>query len=281
MAMDKTTAINKFNIFRNEIESLKNITPHDGAFLKWNRDVEVAIENIFKGKDGQSRHMEDWKNINFEGTYENDFDLMNGYSSEFNVNEYHQKLEQADALLSSFIDEITDYWTDETISQEGQRRSNAKERSIAVEGNEVFIIHGHDNELKETVARFIENLGLNPIILHEKANEGKTIIEKFEKHSSVGFAIALLTPDDKGRKNKVRKERSRARQNVIFEMGYFFGRLGRHRVCALKKGGLEIPSDNDGVLYIPYDTAGAWKHSLFIELKAAGYSIDGTVTPTV
>ena len=102
------------------------------------------------------------------------------------------------------------------------------------------------------MARFLEKLGLQPIILHEQPNSGRTIIEKFETYSSdISFAIVLLTPDDIGGINENDQEQQpRARQNVIMELGYFMGRLGRTRVCALHKGGVELPSDYQGVVYI-------------------------------
>jgi predicted nucleotide-binding protein len=97
----------------------------------------------------------------------------------------------------------------------------------------VFIVHGQADGPREAVARFLEQLGIEPIILHEHANRGRTIIEKFEAHADVGFAIILLTPDDMG-VAQGGKQRPRARQNVILELGYFIGRLGRSHVCALK-----------------------------------------------
>lgn len=91
------------------------------------------------------------------------------------------------------------------------------------DSEKVFLVHGHDNELKETVARFLEKIGLIPIILHEQASKGQTIIEKFEEHSNVSYAIVLMTPDDVGNlKSNKGKLNQRARQNVIFELGYFF-----------------------------------------------------------
>lgn len=103
----------------------------------------------------------------------------------------------------------------------------------------IFIVHGHDEGAREAVARYVERLGFEPIILHEQASQGRTIIEKIEAHSDVGFAIVLLTPDDfGGRKGEEAKDR--ARQNVLLELGYFVGRLGRARVCALKRGELEV-----------------------------------------
>lgn len=143
--------------------------------------------------------------------------------------------------------------------------------------NKVFIIHGHDEALKQEVARFIEKIGLEAIILHEQANKGKTIIEKFEDSSDVGFAIALLTPDDKVIKvNDDGEEVTffRARQNVIFEMGFFIGAIGRASVFPLVKGDkIEIPSDYSGVVYTKYN-AGSWKIDLIKELKSVGYNCD-------
>jgi predicted nucleotide-binding protein len=139
----------------------------------------------------------------------------------------------------------------------------------------VFVVHGHDNEAKESVARFIERLRLSPIILHEQPNSGRTVIEKFEVFSDVGFAVVLLTPDDIGTSAAEPKNlKPRARQNVILELGYFMGKLSRFRVCALYKPGVEIPSDYQGVLYIELDPAGAWKQKLAQELVEANFSID-------
>ena len=124
--------------------------------------------------------------------------------------------------------------------------------------NIVFVIHGHDGDARESVARFLENLGLQPIIPHEQANKGRTIIEKFENHADVAFAVVLLTPDDEGeRKDDKSDLKPRARQNVILEPGFFLGRLGRTHVCLLVKGDMETPSDYDGVVYTKPDDAGA------------------------
>lgn len=140
---------------------------------------------------------------------------------------------------------------------------------------EIFIVHGHDEAAKEGVARFLEKLGLRPIILHEQANAGLTIIEKFERYSNVAFAVVLLTPDDKGAaKDSTHDLKPRARQNVILELGYFVGKLGRSAVCALHKGGVELPSDIQGVVYVDMDNAGAWKIALAREIKEAGLPID-------
>jgi predicted nucleotide-binding protein len=137
----------------------------------------------------------------------------------------------------------------------------------------IFIVHGHDDGARETVARFLERIGLEAVILHEQANQGRTIIEKVVAHSDVGFAVVLLTPDDEGCAKGGEPE-PRPRQNVLLELGYFIGRLGREKVCALKRGTLEIPSDFAGVVWETMDSNGGWKQALARELEAAGHSID-------
>lgn len=140
--------------------------------------------------------------------------------------------------------------------------------------NKVFIVHGHDGEARETVARFLGNIGFDPIILHEQANKGRTIIEKVEANADVGFAVVLLTPDDVGRAKGDSDLEPRARQNVLLELGYFMARLGRDKVCALRKGDVSIPSDFAGVVWEAMDEAGAWKQKLARELGAAGHAVD-------
>ncbi len=140
----------------------------------------------------------------------------------------------------------------------------------------VFLVHGHDHAALHSVARFLEHLGLAPVVLHEQPNKGRTIIEKFIDHSQVGFAVVLLTPDDIGRsaKDAPSNERARARQNVILELGYFIGKIGRDKVCPLYVNGVEIPSDYLGTAFTQMDDSGAWKLTLARELKAAGFAID-------
>ena len=137
------------------------------------------------------------------------------------------------------------------------------------------MVHGHDETIREKVAGFLRKLDLEPIVLHEQPNIGRTIIEKFVDYADVGFAVILLTPDDVGAvKNKENDLKPRARQNVIFELGYFVGILGRNKVCALKEKNVETPSDYDGVVYTDLDAAGAWKMEVVRELKGAGFEID-------
>lgn len=147
--------------------------------------------------------------------------------------------------------------------------------SLPTRVQDVFIVHGQDDVARETVARFVEQLGLRAIILADQPSNGRTIIAKIEHYSRVGFVIVLLTPDDIGyRKDQPRQKKYRARQNVIFELGFFIGKLGHSKVCSLYKEGVEILSDYQGVVYIPMDQDGGWKIRLARELAAAGINFD-------
>lgn len=138
----------------------------------------------------------------------------------------------------------------------------------------VFIVHGHDDAAKLEVALTLQRAGFEPIILHEQASNGKTIIEKIEKYTDVCYAVVLYTPCDLGRAKENTQERPRARQNVVFEHGYLIAKLKRNRVCALVKDGVETPGDMSGVVYIPMGNDGGWKLKLATEMNAVGLNFD-------
>ena len=174
------------------------------------------------------------------------------------------------ALIKIAVEDLQEDLEDQVVAADVAPAPQNK----ATDKTNVFVVHGHDDAAKHEVARFLQNAGLKPIILHEQASMGNTVIEKLEHYSDVGFAIVLLTPDDVGRAQNQEELQPRARQNVIAELFYFLGKLGRNHVCAFKKGTIEIPSDIGGVVYIDLDAAGGWKTVLLRELEAAGYTID-------
>ena len=184
------------------------------------------------------------------------------------------------AAYSEGLDEATAFWNRcslklMSIGRKTIRRSLLwhRPRLEQTNTNQIFIIHGRDHGTRETVARFLENLGLEPVILQEQPDEGLTIIEKFEQYARVNFAVALFTSDDVGGLPDDGLQ-PRVRQNVVFELGYFIGKFGRNRVRVLVKGAPEIPSDYSGVLYIPLDEAEGWKLALGRELRNAGFEIE-------
>ena len=128
--------------------------------------------------------------------------------------------------------------------------------------------------MKQAAARFLAHLEFEAIILHEQASGGDTIIEKVERNADVSYAVVLLSPDDVGAaRDKKDQLQPRARQNVILELGYFIGKLGRARVCPIKRGVVEIPSDLHGVVYVAFEGDG-WKNHLVKELKHIGFEVD-------
>ncbi|MGW5141910.1 TIR domain-containing protein [Nocardia beijingensis] len=142
-------------------------------------------------------------------------------------------------------------------------------------GGDIFIIHGHDKARKLEVARLVAGLtGNEPVILQDQVSGGKTLIEKFEKFANnASFAIALATADDEGKAYKDSgPHRPRARQNVIFEWGYFCAAIGRDRVALLYDDGVELPSDVNGIVMIKLE--GDWKITLMRELEDAGIPVD-------
>ena len=175
-------------------------------------------------------------------------------------------------LFDVMLDEIklSDVSEDAVVHREKKR----------IRSNRIFIVHGHDDEMKLEVARTIEKLGLEPVILHEQPNMGRTIIEKVIDHSNVGFAVVLLSPDDLGCSAIDYPDgiKHRARQNVIMELGFFLGKLGRNSVLPLYRSvqgkDLELPSEYDGVIYTKFSEDGGWKLKLVQELNAISYNVD-------
>jgi len=175
-------------------------------------------------------------------------------------------------VLKSMIDSVKE----RTDSERAATADVIEEEAWPSARDEVFIVHGRKPGPREEVARLLTRLKLKPIILQEHASEGRTIIEKFEDHSNVGYAVVLLTGDDRGGllEDDPSTYRRRARQNVILELGYFVGKLGRRGVCVLCEEDVDVPSDFHGVVYVPLDERGAWRYELAKEMRAAGLDID-------
>ncbi|KWW14584.1 nucleotide-binding protein [Pseudomonas putida] len=188
--------------------------------------------------------------------------------------DYHRPIQRrvlnSIALLEQAQKSLKEDLADLPAAKDTQSASGRENK--LVHSDRVFVVHGHDEGARESVARFLERLGFEPVILHEQANRGRTVIEKIEAHRDVGFAVVLLTPDDQGCVKGGELE-PRARQNVLLELGYFLGYLGRDRVCALKRDQVEIPSDFAGVVWTSMSDEG-WKQALSRELQDAGYEID-------
>lgn len=238
-------------------------------FRKWKRSVKAAVANIF-GED--SRHLEEIENIRFSPTA-----WTVGPSGDRAIRRARNSgIKQTIAFIESMEEEIENYWHEEPESEATVGKDTSDAASSEGEPR-VFIVHGHDSGAKEAVARFISKLDLKPVILHEQPNEGRSLLRKIEDESnSIGFAVVILTPDDECCVTEGEEEGElRARQNVVFELGFFTAALGRERVAALKHEKVVIPSDYDGIGYIPFDQEERrWRMELINELKAAGLEVD-------
>ena len=270
--MSKSEAVGHLQRVREQIQGLEEGSTDSSAFIEWRRDTRIAIENVFGKGSGEAS---EFANTSF---YPPSIGIsVIGSEAEERARDerwqqesYSNGLIRSKSLLKSMIDQIRTYWLDESEPIEPDSDlENTKPSS-----NKVLIVHGTDAGIKNEVARLIEKLGLEAIILEEQPSMGRTLIDKFEQMTDeVEFATVLLTPDDEGRKKDTDKLTPRARQNVILELGFVSASLGRHRVCALRKGNVEIPSDYSGVVYVSMDDQD-WKLKYIRELKTAGYEVD-------
>ena len=254
----------KFKAIYNEIDLLisNSVRCSDPRFKEWEFRVDRFLAKHY-GQESEERIR--FSKVDF-GEYHGQNDILAGIRCK-------SGLQEAKAIFKVYLDEL-----------EQEDFDRAAERIKAVGGevvkinnwvekkyDKVFIVHGHDNALKQEVARIIEKQGLEAVILSEQANGGKTIIEKIEENSDVGAAICLFTGDDYGRAKDATSENLRARQNVVFEAGYFMGKLGRGNVILIASPDIEIPSDLQGVVYTNKDM---WQTDVLRELKAIGYNVD-------
>ncbi|ATY81804.1 nucleotide-binding protein [Aeromonas veronii] len=160
---------------------------------------------------------------------------------------------------------------DQLKPQHSQTESSMTKFSVP-EKEKIFIVHGHDEHLLSETENLLRKLNLDPIVLRDQHSGGKTIIEKLEKYGDVRYAVILYTACDEGRKIGTPEVNPRARQNVVFEHGYFIGRLGRENVAAVVKGNVEIQGDISGVVYHKYQTG--WQYELAKEMKRSGLNVD-------
>lgn len=238
-------------------------------------EIDVLISKEVTGSDSEFKT---WKSkterflINTYG--ESSYEVKNFKSLNFTPMTYLGRIPRSSFIKVCRTDLLTAKGVFEQYLEEMQEQEeDCMVQTSQVKGNysKVFIVHGHDGELKESVARIIEKQGIQALILSEQVNRFAAIIEKIEKNSDVSGAVCLFTSDDFGRTKGERVDKPRARQNVIFETGYFVGKLGRENVVLINDGKVEIPSDLQG---IAYTHTNEWKLKLLQELKAIGYNID-------
>lgn len=229
------------NVYLRERDTAENSHKTINAYHAWYNKAYVLFRKFFSVDDAD---ILDFKNIDNSG---------NGYVLHWNYNSIHS----AYCVLMDRLKE----------SQLGKTETMGKKS--------VFIVHGHNDTMKSEVARLVEKQKYEAIILHERPDEGDTIIQKLEKIAPRScYGVVIYTACDKGRACESKVLNARARQNVVFEHGYLNGVLGRQNVCCLYEEGVELPSDLNGLLYVPIDKGGAWKFHLLKNMEAAGLVID-------
>ena len=143
--------------------------------------------------------------------------------------------------------------------------------------NNIFIVYGHNKNMRINVTKYIRRLGIRPIDLMESSPSGiRTIFDSLNYcANTIECAIILLSADDTVVDDSHEFTSYRARQNVIFEMGFFAGVLGRDRVIVMyePKEKFEFPSDIAGVYYTQYKDDNRWKQELRSHLKKIGFQL--------
>jgi predicted nucleotide-binding protein len=227
-------------------------------WIAWTSRIRSVVERNFDSKSASIQLLGRAQEVQIIGNGRDNYEMA--YSWYMHALELGKRALQSDQFL------------------EGKAIGPADAR---VQTNKVFIVHGHDERAKQELEIFVREIGLDPIVLHRQVDEGQTIIEKFEKHSDVGYAFVLLTPDDIAfprsddtKPDADKKKEFRARQNVILEFGYFIGRLGRANVCCVYTGNVTLPSDMQGLIYKSFNKSiEEIAYSITKELRARGYKL--------
>jgi len=251
---------------KQEGEELAQAIPNESRLRTWYTSVEKVLSQTF-GED--SGHLNTWRGpmtlriVGGYGSHQSDAQRI--------INLFNERRQALGAIIEAGDGELR---REKLIAQSSNSRP-AEPVEPRLDTGKVFIVHGRNDAIREASARFVQRLGLNPVILHEEPNGGLTLLEKFEKHALTGYAIVIITGDDVGcLADSQDSLKPRARQNVIYELGFFAGAIGRGRVCALYQPGVELPSDLGGLAVVEIDPAEAWKFKVAREMKAAGLNVD-------
>lgn len=253
-----------------QINSRDALETANNEYSKWNSFNTELLKRIFTTEELSSEYSR-WIGIGSIAMREPSLGekIADLYKS------IDQKIHRIDSIIERLeLIPLSNSASSAETTEEQPDRGQAKTKKV-------FVVHGHDEIAKTNLEVFLHEIGLEPVVLHRQADEGLTIIEKFEKHSDVGYAFILLTPDeityikaDQDKKDDERKKEFRARPNVIFEFGYFVGKLGRSRVCCLYTGDVSLPSDVSGMIYKKFtNSIEEVAYSIIKDLKASGYAI--------
>lgn len=253
-----------------QINSREALDEAQNEYSKWNSFNAELLKRIFS-TDELAEEYSRWIGIGMIA--------MREPSLGEKIADLYKDIDQKIHRIDSIIERLELIPLTKTITAAAPQESESVRPPAKTK--KVFVVHGHDEIAKTNLEVFLHEIGLEPVVLHRQADEGLTIIEKFEKHSDVGYAFILLTPDEisyvkaeEGKDDNKRQKEYRARPNVIFEFGYFVGKLGRSRVCCLYTGDVSLPSDVSGMIYKKFaNSIEEVAYSIIKDLKASGYAI--------
>lgn len=234
-------------------------------YLSWTERTEAVLESCFETHGAfTSGPSDEFRRV---GLGLLDLRISNTSVPAERVNEVQRDIQEKSRILRSIQSRLDVYaWS---------HRSSPSALPVSSKDESIFLIHGHNLLIREKVRMFAEKVTSRPVVvLDEQPNKGRDILGKLLDHALLAsFAIVLLTGDDVGRAIEADEWQRRARQNVILELGLFLGLLGRNKVVALYEDGVEMPSDYQGVLWVPLSDEG-WTLRLAREMKGAGIAVD-------
>lgn len=274
LLMDKPQFLQEIDGCIKEIDSLRTLNYTASEFKLWKKRVESLL---IHGLGESSKQVDDFRWITFYDAVA-EMNSRDSWAVEYEpydaVSDFQDGLCSACTQLLAIKEDVDKHFADTIVTDKDIGE-------VSLPGKKVFIVHGHDEKLLLAVEKAIRTLDLEPIVLRDQPDAGMTLIQKFEKNSGgVGFVVFLLTNDETAIVRKTKKTESHARQNVIFEMGYFFNEFrrsdGSHRgILALLQEGVTKPGDIDGLVYCQYHEGDdGWKLRLAKELSAAGVLFD-------
>ena len=273
--MSGALAIEKLQTLVTEVSDEPAIREDGPRHQKWRASVDAVLTNSLPAK---SQTLERFREVSYH------IGVWSGAPGEAEQDRlfFAGQVDEAVAIVEAAIFELTMVIEGDSVVKRKVAEIGAAGTS---ESGTIFVVHGRSETAKFQVVRVLDKAtDRDAVILHEQANEGATVLEKFEYHAgTAAYAVILLTADDVGgaavSSVTERVLAPRGRQNVIFEMGFFFGLLGRKRIAVLYESGIELPSDLGGLVYIELDAGGAWKNALAKELTAAGISVNHARIP--
>ena len=201
----------------------------------WQARIERVIGRLYGKESTELQQIKDAMEQHFIISNRQSKEERNAYFSEL----ANERFDRIEGMLADLILE--------SKSSSGKIDSSNLQRS-----DNVFIVYGHDEYAALQMEKIIRGFDLNPILLSDQANKGRTLIQKFlEEAKDIAYAFVLFTPDDNVTNQS--EEYQQARPNVIFELGWFCGKIGLENVSIVCKKGTKIPSDLDGIMRIDYE----------------------------